>query len=270
MIGKSQSKKKRDPQILEASRDSETEEDTATSEGNFSAVFGPRDQFAALEFNQDASCIALGHKDGFRVYMSDPLRCQFERCDLGSIKTVELLFRNQIIALVSGPDNKRFPNTKVIIWDDYQLRQIDEIKVSQPVLAVKLRRDRVVVVMRNSVNWYNLGGEMADFAFMGQLQTVDNPKGIVALNYTTDAFILAVPSVHSANTVFIQMVNQKSVYTNQEIEAHRSPISQLCLSIDGRYLATCSDRGTRVKVFETQTLRELRRFRFSIKQAVIS
>ena len=51
--------------------------------------------------------------------MADPLKCQFERLKMGSIKIAELLFRNQIVALVGGPDNKQWPNTKVIIWDDY-------------------------------------------------------------------------------------------------------------------------------------------------------
>ena len=78
----------------------------------------------AFCFNQDASCIAIGTSSGFRVFMSNPLKCQFERSGMQSIKIAELLFRNQIVALVSKQDNN-----KVMIWDDYQLRQIDEIKV---------------------------------------------------------------------------------------------------------------------------------------------
>ena len=62
-----------------------------------------REQIRAMEFNQDASCIALGTNDGFRVFIADPLQCQFERRELGPIKLVELLFRNQIVALVGGP-----------------------------------------------------------------------------------------------------------------------------------------------------------------------
>lgn len=126
-----------------------------------------------LEFNQDASCIALGTNDGFRVFTTDPLKCQFERRNLGSIAIAELLFRNQIVALVGGSENRLYPNTKVIIWDDYQLRQIDEIKLNCAVLAVKLRSDKIVVVMRNKVHIYAL----ADLEFLDTLATSNNPTG---------------------------------------------------------------------------------------------
>lgn len=69
------------------------------------------------------------------------------------------------MALVGDSNNRDYPNTKVTIWDDYQLRKIDEIKVGQPVLAVKLRRDKLVVVMRNKVHMYNL----SDLEFFGAL-----------------------------------------------------------------------------------------------------
>ena len=155
--------------------------------------------FEAIGFNQDSSCIALGTSDGFKVFMTDPLKCYFERKELGRIKIAELLFRNQIVALVGASNNELMPSTKVSIWDDYLLKKIDEIKIGQKVLAVKLRKDKIVVVMRRKVHMYNL----SDLEFFGALDTVDNPNGVVALNSHTETFILAVLSEHSSNTVFI-------------------------------------------------------------------
>ena len=130
-----------------------------------------------------------------------------------------MLFRSQIIAFVAAKGNKRYMNTRVIIWDDYQLRQIEEIKVSYPVIAVRLRRDKVVVVMQNSVNMYQL----EDLDFMGTIQTVENPTGIVAVNTSDDSFVLATLSDESANTVFIQMLN--NTRTSRTIRCHTLPIS---------------------------------------------
>jgi len=195
--------------------------------------------------------------------MSDPLKCQFERNGLRSIKIAELLFRNQIVALVGGADNNQWPNTKVIIWDDYQLRKIDEIKVGQAVLAVKLRKDKLVVVMRKRVHIYNL----ADLEFFGALETADNPLGVVALNSTTETFVLAVLHEENPNDVFIQMLNHSREH--RVIHCHSNPIGQLALNHDGRYLATASIEGKRIKVFNSYTMQELRVFRHGIKTTQI-
>lgn len=196
--------------------------------------------------------------------MSDPLKCQFERNGLRSIKIAELLFRNQIVALVGGPDNHQWPNTKVIIWDDYQLRQIDEIKVGQAVLAVRLRKDKLVVVMRKRVHIYNL----SDLEFFGALETADNPLGVVALNSTTETFVLAVLHEENPNDVFIQMLNNNR--ENRVIHCHSHPIAQLALNHDGRYLVTASIKGRRIKVFNSYTMQELRVFRHAIKTTQIT
>ena len=72
-------------------------------------------------------------------------------------------------------------------------------------LAVKLRSDKIIVVMRNRVHIYNL----SDLEFFGALETADNPRGIVSLNSTNEIFVLAVLSETSPNDVFIQLLNDR-------------------------------------------------------------
>ena len=72
-------------------------------------------------------------------------------------------------------------------------------------IAVKLRKDKIVVVMQNSLHLYNL----ADLDFFGEIVTYDNPTGICAINSTTDTFVLAVPSEGSSQTAFIQVLNRE-------------------------------------------------------------
>ena len=74
-------------------------------------------------------------------------------------------------------------------------------------IAVRLRRDKVVVVMKNSVNMYNL----SDLDFLGTIQTVENNDGIVAVNTNDECFVLATLSAESANSVFIQMLNNTRI-----------------------------------------------------------
>ena len=76
----------------------------------------------AFGFNQDSSCIAIGTSNGFRVFMSDPLECKFEREGFQDLKIAQLLFNTQIVALVSDSEKN-----KVTIWDEYQLRKVEAI-----------------------------------------------------------------------------------------------------------------------------------------------
>ena len=86
---------------------------------------------------------------------------------------VEMLFRCNILALVGGGRNPRYPVQKVMIWDDHQNRCIGELSFRSEVKAVRLRRDRVVAALSNKVYVYNF----ADLSLLDHVDTTDNPRG---------------------------------------------------------------------------------------------
>ena len=76
-----------------------------------------------------------------------------------------------------GGTNPRFPTNKVMIWDDHQNKCIGELKFRTKVHAVRLRRDRVVVVLESKVFVYRF----KDLKLLDQITTVSNPKGLISL-----------------------------------------------------------------------------------------
>jgi len=208
-----------------------------------------------VSFNQDHGCFACGTETGFCIYNCDPLKERFRRDfkNPGGIGIVEMLFRCNILALVGGGTNPKYPPNKVMIWDDYQNKCIAELEFRSEVKAVKLRRDRIVVVLENKVYIYNF----ADLQLVHQIETCNNPRGLCSLSPSTNT-VLAVPGVKTG-TVHIELYDTK---TTQTIQAHNNGITQVCLNLEGTRVATSSEKGTLIRIFDTKTgtqIRELRR-----------
>ena len=91
----------------------------------------------------------------------------------GGIGIVEMLFKCNILALVGGGQNPKFPNNKVIIWDDHQIKIIGELSFRTEIKAVKLKSDKVIVVLENKIYVYNF----ADLKLIDHIDTTKNPKG---------------------------------------------------------------------------------------------
>jgi len=197
----------------------------------------------------------LQGKNGFCIFNCDPLKERFRRAFKipSGIGIVEMLFRCNILALVGGGTNPKYPSNKVMIWDDYQNKCIAELEFRNEVKSVKLRRDRIVVVLENKVYVYNF----ADLQLLHQIETCNNPRGLCSVSPSSNT-ILAVPGA-KPGTVHIELYDSK---TTQTIQAHNNGLTQICLNLDGTRIATSSEKGTLIRIFDTKTgtqLRELRR-----------
>ncbi|MES1914827.1 MAG: hypothetical protein MHM6MM_006856 [Cercozoa sp. M6MM] len=206
-------------------------------------------------FNQDFGCFACGTDTGFRIFNCEPFKNTFRRdFPNGGIGHVEMLFRCNILALVGGGANPRFPPNKVMIWDDQQGCAIGELSFRKEVKAVRLRRDRVVVVLEDKIYVYNF----ADLTLLDHVPTIANPYGLCALCPYSHNNVLVCPGLQRGH-VRVELYNQRRTSL---ITAHESNLACLALNFDGTRLATASEKGTLIRIFDTESgdcLQELRR-----------
>lgn len=281
------------------------------------------DTLLCLNFNQDGGCLAVGTATGFRICNTLPFLETFRRNfhnpmngntnndnqnnhqvesdnannvgggGGGGIGKIEMLFRCNLLALVGGGNSPQYQKNKVLIWDDHLGRPIGELSFRQRVLSVKLRRDRICVVLKDKIYVYNF----SNLALLDTIVTGPNPLGLLCIS--TDAgsttsignisgngkssadnkddigsgMVLACPSV-TCGQARVELYGKRKTLL---IDAHENELAAMALSVDGHYLATASLKGTIVRLFSTldkghdsSTGVPLREFRRGVEQAVIS
>ncbi|CAN1195405.1 Autophagy-related protein 18a, partial [Linum perenne] len=208
-----------------------------------------------ISFNQDHGCFVAGLNTGFRIYNTDPFKPLTEPHSRGGgIGIVAMLFRCNVLCFVGGGSNPIFPPNKVVIWDDHLSRCFGELSFRSDVKSVKLRRDKIVVVLLQKIFVYNF----ADLRLVHQIETAMNSKGLCEVSHTSSAMVLACPGLQKGQ---IRVENYRSKLS-KFVMAHDSKVACMSLNQDGRLLATASSKGTLVRVFKTldgSLLQEVRR-----------
>ena len=172
----------------------------------------------------------------------------------GEIAMVIMLYRTNILALVGSDNNMNHKRSKLIIWDDHQKKPLSELKFNQNIMNVKLRKDKIIVVCRDKIYVFNL----STFKNMDIIETGDNSHGIVAVSYESEQTLLAYPDKKKGQ-VRIKNYEKSTVFC---INAHENNIAYIVLSYDGSLLATASEKGTLIRIFNTENgniLKEVRR-----------
>lgn len=220
---------------------------------------GERPEVLWIGFNQDFTSFSVGTDSGFSIMDVDPLRARVSRDpfhpNAGGIGIVEQLFRTNIFALVGGGSNPKWPNNKVVIWDDHAGKKDGELELHHPIRAVRLKRDRIFIASETMLVVYNF----QDLSVLLRVDTFLNPRGILAVSGAHPVF--ACPGSHigsfslnrgaadAALWPHTSAAPPSLLYTKERAADH--PLTCLALSPDGNLVATGSEQGTIVRVWST-------------------
>ncbi|KAK7747002.1 autophagy protein [Diatrype stigma] len=222
-----------------------------------------------ITFNQDHSCLAVGTSKGFRIYHTDPFSKIFSSDD-GNIAKIEMLFSTSLVALVLSPRHLIIQNTK-------RASVICELTFPSAILAVRLNRKRLAVVLEDEIYLYDI----SNMSLLTNIATSPNPAAICALSPSSENCYIAYPlpkpredtqdkrpahapppslyaPVTSGDVLIYDTLTLKAVNV---IEAHRSPLSFIALNNEGNLLATASETGTIIRVFSVPRGQKLFQFR---------
>ncbi|XP_041362841.1 WD repeat domain phosphoinositide-interacting protein 4-like [Gigantopelta aegis] len=219
----------------------------------------------SLRFNQDHSCFTCASNSGLKIYNVEPLtqKLYLGVDSVGSLASAEMLFRSNLIALVGGGNTPKFDEKAVLIWDNCQRnpaqKVVMDITFAQPVVAVRVQRDRLIVVLRNQVHVFSFPNNPQK---LYGFETRDNPKGLTEVSTFARTLVFPGPKCGSVQIVDLESLKPDLTVSPVTINAHQGELACLALDQKGTLLATASRKGTLIRVFDLTTKKlvvELRR-----------
>ena len=184
----------------------------------------------------------------------------------GGIGKIEMLKRTNILALVGGGENPRFSPKKIVIWDDHYAKIIGELIFNKEVLNVRLRLDKIFAVFERKIYIFNLN----TLETINTLKTYYNPTGIIAISSgEQNKLMIAYPGESQGVVSFRDCYDTKTIKNFKIVKAHESKIACLAINNIGTLLATSSDNGTLIRIFDLNNGEIISTFRRGTKNVTM-
>ncbi|THD19607.1 WD repeat domain phosphoinositide-interacting protein 3 [Fasciola hepatica] len=245
-----------------------------------------------LGFNQDHGCFAVGMQNGFRIFNADPLkqleRYEFDVRDGTGVGYLEMLFRTNFLGILGGGHHARLPSNVACLWDGIKQRFLLEITCASEVKAIRLRRDRIIVVLSEAIKVYTFDPSPQ---LIYESVTCPNPLGLCHVCQAPDNPLIVFPGRRPGMLLLVHIGNPASSIacgdvpspssthpsltsaTNlppRQIVAHENALAAVVLNTPGTLVATASQKGTLIRVFSTKECELLHELRRGINPATIT
>jgi autophagy-related protein 18 len=206
---------------------------------------------------------------GLRQYTTEPFALCYQD-EEGDIALMEMLFTTRLVAVVLSPRVLRVINTK-------RSAMICELSFPLKILAVKLNRKRLAVVLDNQIYLYDI----SNMKLLHTIDTSPNPHGLCALSPSSENNFMVFPLPQKENTQsysqpahrppsgsFLPPQSGEALVFDagkleavNVIRAHQSALGCIAINGDGTILATASEKGTVIRVFSVPGGEKLFHFR---------
>lgn len=223
-----------------------------------------------LMFNQDRTCFSVAMETGIRVYNVEPLteKCRLDVDLVGSVSKVVMLHRTNLIALIGGGKRPKLGSNAVVIWDDRKKDFVLEYTFDEDVLAVRMRRDKLIAVLSRRIYVFSFPNDSKKIL---EIDTKYNPLGLCELCTSSEKQLIAVPghNVGAIQLIDLSAADSGDSKSPVNINAHQGELACIALNHQGTMVATASEKGTLIRLFDVQTRQKLVELRRGTDQATV-
>lgn len=240
---------------------------------------GDKPSILCLSFSADYTSFGVGTSSGFRVFSTEPPAPRFSRDPFlpnpGGIGQIQLVYNSSIVLLVGGGTNPKFPQNKVMVWDEDSQQMLAEVEVQSSIGAIRLAHDRLFVATTGRIAVFSLA---ANDMFLTEFET-DMSLGGAAFA-TSSAPFCAAYALPKAGSVMLRQQRERGAAdplwphtahtTERTVSVATSSVNFIALNHDGTLFATASEIGTIVRVWDTRKLTQTHQFRRGTSEAQIT
>ena len=224
-------------------------------------------------FNQDSSCFCIGTEKGFIIYKASPLNDYYIRDLNGGIGQIAMFNNSNLVGLVGGGKRPYAALNKLVIWNDATSKPILEIEVDFKIKNIKVKNSLIAIIGKKKIKiyYFNSLEDIMSYKDIDTIATPENKNGIFAMNTDPKKHIIAYPTKNIGEIMIKTYLRKKNnndesdskiVFKTETIAAHQSEVTAMTLDPKGDILASVSQKGSLIRLFDTSTgafLKGLRR-----------
>ncbi|RWS30643.1 WD repeat domain phosphoinositide-interacting protein 2-like isoform X3 [Leptotrombidium deliense] len=204
-----------------------------------------------VSFNRDSSSLAVGTKTGYKIYSFNSTE-RLDKIHEDNIAIVERLNSSSLVAFVSHSSPR-----KLRVYHFKKNLEICSHSYSNSILAVKMNRKRLIVCLEGSIYIHT----MEDLRISHTIREIPpNPTGLCALSSNDDSCLIAYPC--SDKTGEVAVFDCIALQNKNVITAHDNALAAIAFDPAGIKIATASEKGTVIRVYnvlDSTLLYEFRR-----------
>lgn len=207
-----------------------------------------------INFNYSKEYLILGLVDGYEIYKLEPFKLSIKNKLNKCIGIIDIL-ENTNILLFSGSNhnNSYCDKNKIILYDDYNKREIVRKTNESEILNLKITNKYVISVLIDKIIIFNHNLNMINY-----LDTGCNIHGIISIYYNDTIFKYSTISDKKGSII----IGNDNLFSKKILNVHKNIISNISFNNDGNLLATTSILGTIIRIFNVNNyklIKELRR-----------
>ena len=214
----------------------------------------------SVNITRDSKILCAALSDGFAVYSISPFEEKFRLNENRQLSHAVTLADSSRVVYCGIEGQRNFTNKSACVFDCSIRRPLTQIDCPEPIQGLYILPKMFALSLKNEVRIYSFEPS----GLYTQLRCASNDHAPCDFIECGDIYLVAMCGRQPGTLRIVSVEASGSI--DISVSAHNHPISNIKFNKDGTFVATSSEHGTLIRVFNSQTgdkVNEFRRGSFS-------